>query len=108
MPKLSKIITIVAVGFGALLLVGVIGSVVVFNTFIRPNAAVITEPIADISTPILESGEQAVQEGIEQGTQESQNIISEIIDANITAIREQIISTFTIGGEGEGESEGGE
>lgn len=107
MPKLSKIITIVVAGFGVLLLVGIIGSVIVFNTFIKPNAAVITQPLADISTPILEGGEQAVQEGIEQGTQESQNIISEIIDANITAVREQIISTFTIGG-GEGESEGGE
>ncbi len=107
MPKLSKIITIIAVGFGALLLVGIIGSVIVFNTLIKPNTAVITQPIADISTPILEEGEQAVQEGIEQGAQESQNIISEIIDANITAIREQLISTFTIGG-GEGESERGE
>lgn len=107
MPKIPKIITVIIAGFGVFLLIGIIGGVIVFNTFIKPNIATLTEPVADISAPVLEEGEQIVQEGIEQGKQESQNIISEIIQANISAVREQIISTFTIGG-GEGESEGGE
>ena len=108
MPKIPKIITIIVAGFGIILLVGIIGSVVVFNTFIRPNMANISEPVTDISAPVIKEGEQIVQEGIEQGKQESQNIISEIIQANIAAVREQIISNFTIGGPEEGESEGGE
>lgn len=100
---LPKIIIIALGGISILLIATVIGGVFVFNTFIRPNTATITPPLADISTPILEEGGQVVQEGIEQGKQESQNIISEIINTNIAVIREQIISTFTIGGESESE-----
>ena len=108
LPKIPKIITIIVAGFGIFLLVGIVGGVIVFNTFIKPNMANISEPVPDISAPVIKEGEQIVQEGIEQGKQESQNIISEIIQANIAAVREQIISNFTIGGPEEGESEGGE
>jgi hypothetical protein len=105
---MTKIITFIVVGIGAFLVLGLAGSMIVFNTFIKPNLATVTEPIATISTPIIEEGEQIVQEGIEQGAQESQNIISEIIDTNIAAIREEIISAFTIGGDEESQEQEGE
>lgn len=108
MPKIPKIITIIVAGFGIFLLVGIVGGAIAFNTLIKPNIASLSEPVANISAPVIKEGEQIVQEGIEQGKQESQNIISEIIQANIAAVREQLISTFTIGGPEEGESEGGE
>lgn len=107
MPKISQFILFTLIGLGVFLIIGFVGGAIAFNTLIRPNIANLSEPVANISAPILEEGEQIAQEGIEQGKQESQNIISEIIQANITAVREQLISTFTIGG-GEGESEGGE
>lgn len=107
MSKIPKFILFTIIGIGIFLVIGFVGGAIAFNTLIKPNIANLSEPVADISAPIIEEGEQIVQEGIEQGKQESQNIISEIIQANIAAVREQIISTFTIGG-GEGESQEGE
>lgn len=100
MPKISKFILFTVIGLGIFLVIGLVGGAIAFNTLIKPNLATLTEPVADISTPIIEEGGQIVQEGIEQ---ESKGIVSEIIDANISALREQIISTFTIGGPEEGE-----
>ena len=105
MLKIPKFILFTLIGLGVFLIIGFVGGAIAFNTLIKPN---ISEPVANISTPIIEEGEQIAQEGIEQGKQESQNIISEIIQANMAAVREQIISTFTIGGPEEGEAEGGE
>lgn len=109
MPKMiPKIMAFIVAGIGVFLLLIVVGGIFVFNTFIQPNLANIAEPVNEtvneVSKPIVEEGEKIVQEGIEQGQQEAGNIVSEIIQANITAVREQIISAFTIGG-GESESE---
>jgi len=109
MPKMiPKIMAFIVAGIGVFLILTVVGGIFIFNTFIQPNLANITKPINktvnEVSKPIVEEGEKLVQEGIEQGQQEAGNIVSEIIQANITSVREQIISAFTIGG-GEAESE---
>lgn len=102
MPKMMpKIFTFIIAGIGVFLILSIVGGVIVFNTFIKPNLATVTQPVAEISQPIVAEGEKMIQEGLEQGQQEAGNIVSEIIQANIAALREQIISTFTIGGEGE-------
>lgn len=104
MPKMMpKILTFIIAGIGVFLILSIIGGVIVFNNFIKPNLATVTQPVAEISQPIVAEGEKIVQEGLEQGQQEASNIVSEIIQANISAVREQLISAFTIGG-GEGES----
>jgi len=99
---MSKIVTFIIAGIGLFLILSIVGGVIVFNTFIKPNLATVTQPVAEISQPIVAEGEKIVQEGLEQGQQEASNIVSEIIQANISAVREQLISAFTIGG---GESE---
>lgn len=109
MPKIMpKIFTFIVAGIGVFLILLVIGGIFVFNTFIQPNLANITKPVNEtvneVSKPMVEEGEKIVQEGIKQGQQEAGNIVSEIIQANISAVREQIISAFTIGG-GESEQE---
>lgn len=105
MPKMMpKIFTFIIAGIGVFLILTVVGGIFVFNTFIQPNLANIVEPVNEISKPVVEEGEKIVQEGIKQGQQGAGNIVSEIIQANIEAVREQIISAFTIGG-GESESE---
>jgi len=105
MPKMMpKIVTFIIAGIGVFLILSIVGGVIVFNTFIKPNLATVTQPVAEISQPIVAEGEKLVQEGLEQGQQEASNIVSEIIQANIAAVREQIISAFTIGG-GESEQE---
>jgi hypothetical protein len=105
MPKMiPKIMAFIVAGIGVFLILTVVGGIFVFNTFIQPNLANVVEPVNEtvneIANPIVEEGEKLVQEGIEQGQQEAGNIVSEIIQANITAVREQIISAFTIGGGG--------
>jgi len=109
LKMMPKILTFVIAGIGVFLILSIVGGVIVFNTFVQPNLANIYEPVNEtvneISQPIVEEGEKIVQEGIEQGQQEAGNIVSEIIQANIAAVREQIISAFTIGGESESEQE---
>jgi len=110
MPKMiPKIMAFIVAGIGVFLILTVVGGIFVFNTFIQPNLANVVEPVNEtvneVSKPIVEEGEKLVQEGIEQGQQEAGNIVSEIIQANITSVREQIISAFTIGGESESEQE---
>jgi len=106
MPKMMpKIFTFIIAGIGVFLILSIVGGVIVFNTFIKPNLATVTQPVAEISQPIVAEGEKIVQEGIEQGQQEASNIVSEIIQANIEAVREQLISAFTIGGGEESEAE---
>ncbi|NBP57307.1 hypothetical protein EBU71_12385 [bacterium] len=100
---MSKIVTFIIAGIGLFLILSIVGGVIVFNNFIKPNLATVTQPVAEISQPIVSEGEKIVQEGLEQGQQEASNIVLEIIQANITAVREQIISTFTIGGGEESE-----
>lgn len=109
MPKMMpKIFTFIIAGIGVFLILSIVGGIFIFNTLIKPNLATITQPVNEtvneISKPVVEEGEKIVQEGIEQGKQEAGNIVSEIIQANISAVREQIISAFTIGG-GESEAE---
>lgn len=101
---MPKIFTFIIAGVGIFLILSVVGGVIVFNTFVKPNLATVTQPVAEISQPIVAEGEKIVQDGIEQGQKEASNIVSEIIQANITAVREQLISAFTIGG-GESEQE---
>lgn len=101
---MPKIFTFIIAGVGIFLILSVVGGVIVFNTFVKPNLATVTQPVAEISQPIVAEGEKIVQDGIEQGQKEANNIVSEIIQANITAVREQLISAFTIGG-GESEQE---
>lgn len=100
---MSKIVTFIIAGIGLFLILSIVGGVIVFNNFIKPNLATVTQPVAEISQPIVSEGEKIVQEGLEQRQQEASNIVLEIIQANITAVREQIISTFTIGGGEESE-----
>ncbi len=106
---IPKIMAFIVAGIGVFLILTVVGGIFVFNTFIQPNLANVVEPVNEtvneVSKPIVEEGEKLVQEGIEQGQQEAGNIVSEIIQANITSVREQIISAFTIGGESESEQE---
>jgi len=102
LKMMLKIFTFIIAGVGIFLILSIVGGVIVFNTFIKPNLATVTQPVAEISQPIVAEGEKIVQDGIEQGQKEASNIVSEIIQANITAVREQLISAFTIGG---GESE---
>jgi len=102
LKMMPKIFTFIIAGVGIFLILSIVGGVIVFNTFIKPNLATVTQPVAEISQPIVAEGEKIVQDGIEQGQKEASNIVSEIIQANITAVREQLISAFTIGG---GESE---
>jgi len=102
LKMMPKIFTFIIAGVGIFLILSIVGGIIVFNTFIKPNLATVTQPVAEISQPIVAEGEKIVQDGIEQGQKEASNIVSEIIQANITAVREQLISAFTIGG---GESE---
>ena len=105
LKMMPKIFTFIIAGVGIFLILSIVGGVIVFNTFIKPNLATVTQPVAEISQPIVAEGEKLVQDGIEQGQKEAGNIISEIIQANITAVREQIISAFTIGGGEESDQE---
>ena len=105
LKMMPKIFTFIIAGVGIFLILSIVGGVIVFNTFIKPNLATVTQPVAEISQPIVAEGEKIVQDGIEQGQKEAGNIISEIIQANITAVREQIISAFTIGGGEESDQE---
>ena len=98
-----KIVTYIVVGVAVFLGLGAVGAAFIFNTFISPNLSNILEPVSTVSKPIIEEGQQVVQEGVEQGVQESQTIVSEIIQGNLSALREQIISTFTINPEPETE-----
>jgi predicted PurR-regulated permease PerM len=105
----TKSIKYIALGLGVVTLLVIFGGIYIFNTFIKPNVSPlntqIESTVSEISQPLVQEGEQIVQDTIEQGKEEAQGVISEIMKSNLEAIRESIISSFTIGEDSESESE---